>query len=77
MKLKKEEKTKACPHCGSKKVNYEYYLDVVCVVCGECGYDERNEYDITPEEKTSQKAKANFSPYSVGGPKRAVKSPKR
>ncbi|MBI4738488.1 hypothetical protein HY772_02825 [Candidatus Woesearchaeota archaeon] len=65
---------KSCPKCGSLDVEFNYYLDVVCVLCKTCGYDERDEYDVTQMEKTSAKAKKSFSPYRAGGGARAAKS---
>ena len=61
-----------CPKCGkeAKKVSY---LGICCVACQNCGFDEREIYEVYPEEKTSQKAKGRYSPYKAGGPKRAGK----
>lgn len=38
--------------------------------CTECGYDERDEASIVPEERTSQKAKGEYTPYKTGGSRR-------
>ncbi len=46
------------------------YLSVKCIVCGNCGYDETKQYDVYPEEKTSQKEKGRYTPYKAGGFKR-------
>ena len=37
------------------------------IVCSACGFDGRNELDLFPEEKGSQKAKGRYSPYKTGG----------
>ena len=42
-------------------------MGVSCLVCNSCGYDERETYDVYPENKQSQKAKGEFSPYRAGG----------
>ncbi len=68
--MKKETK---CPKCQSKEMVVEQYMGLPCLVCKNCGYDEASQYDLYPEEKTSQKAKGNFSPYKTGGGKRTVK----
>lgn len=49
------------------------YLGAKCIKCSSCGYDERDMYEVFPEEKTSQKEKANFSPYKAGGHDRVKK----
>ena len=43
------------------------------IKCNNCGFDERVVYDVYPEQKTSQKAKGNYSPYKAGGSGRARK----
>lgn len=58
---------KHCPRCMSEDIKVVIYLDVECIICNHCGYDERNSYDIYPDEKTNQKLKGRFSPYRVGG----------
>lgn len=59
-----------CPKCGSDKAKQVDYQGVKCIVCKECGFDERDELDVYPEQKKSQKAKGEFSPYKTGGQKR-------
>ena len=61
---------KSCPKCKSSNVKIIDYLSVKCIVCGNCGYDETKQYDVYPEEKTSQKEKGRYTPYKVGGFKR-------
>jgi len=58
-----------CPKCDSKNAVYEDYMGVQCIICSDCGYDECKELEVYPEEKVSQKAKAQHSPYRTGGPK--------
>ena len=56
-----------CPRCKSDDVKEVDYMGSIMLVCGNCGYDERQTYDVFPESKTSQKAKKEFSPYKSGG----------
>lgn len=65
--------TKPCPKCGSKETKTESYMDINVLICQNCGYDESTIYELYPEQKTSQKAKGQFTPYKTGGGKRAVK----
>ena len=65
MKIKKN-----CPKCGSNKIKIINYMDIKCVVCKNCGFDESKQYDVFPDEKKSQKAKAGYTPYKTGGSKR-------
>ncbi len=62
-----------CPKCKSDDVNLISYMGIKCVVCKNCGYDESKQYDVFPEEKGSQKEKGRYTPYKVGGFKRAKK----
>lgn len=64
---------KLCPKCGSKDIEIEKYMDIDCIVCNSCGYDETAIYEIYPEQKVSQKAKGRFAPYKAGGGKRVMK----
>jgi uncharacterized Zn finger protein len=64
---------KKCPKCGSSNVEEVLYSGTTLILCNECGYDERDEYDVVPEEKTSQKAKGRYSPYKTGGKRRSSK----
>jgi len=66
------KKTK-CPICNSKNIKLADYLDIKCILCLDCGFDERKEYEVFPEDKVSQKEKARYSPYKSGGGKRAKK----
>ena len=62
-----------CGKCGSDNVKIVAYQGTNCIVCDECGYDEREELDLVPEDRSSQKAKDSFSPYKTGGPRRTQK----
>ena len=68
MKIKK-----ICPKCCSSKIKLINYMGVKCVVCNNCGFDESKQYDVFPEEKKSQKAKGQYTPYKVGGFRRDKK----
>lgn len=66
-------KKKKCPVCKSDNIKSIDYLGVKCILCLDCGFDERKHYAVFPEEKVSQKEKARYSPYKSGGGKRAKK----
>ena len=66
-------KQKKCPKCGSEKIKIIDYLDLKCIKCGNCDYDETAQYEVYPSEKTSQKAKGHYNPYKTGGPRRTEK----
>lgn len=59
-----------CPKCESDDVSVVTYLNIECVICNTCGFDERDELESTPEGRSSQKAKGQYSKYKVGGPRR-------
>ncbi|MBI2147784.1 hypothetical protein HYU19_04905 [Candidatus Woesearchaeota archaeon] len=65
--------TSKCPKCRSSNVAWEDYQGIPCITCQDCGFDERNEYDIAPEEKTSQQAKGSYMKYKTGGSRRTQK----
>ncbi len=62
-----------CKRCNSTSIKIVNYLGIKCQVCNDCGYDEREAYEVFPEERSSQKAKGSYSPYKTGGPKRTQK----
>lgn len=62
-----------CRKCGSENIEIIDHQGAKVMLCKDCGYDERDDLDIFPEEKTSQKAKGRFSPYKAGGPSRTKK----
>ncbi len=59
-----------CPKCESDDVLVVTYMDIECVVCNTCGFDERDELEGVPEGRTSQKAKGQYSKYKTGGSSR-------
>ena len=63
----------ACPQCHSDNIKRVDYMGISCAVCNDCGYDERNLYEVYPEEKVSQVQKGKFSPYKAGGHGRTKK----
>jgi len=65
---------KICPKCSSKNISVVEYQDIMCMVCKKCGYDERDLYDLVPEERASQKAKGEHSLYKAGGAQRIQKT---
>ncbi|MBL7054489.1 hypothetical protein ISS05_01900 [Candidatus Woesearchaeota archaeon] len=64
---------KNCPACKSKNIKSVSYIGVKCIQCLDCGFDEQKQYEVFPEEKTSQKAKGRYTPYKSGGGKRTKK----
>jgi Zn ribbon nucleic-acid-binding protein len=62
-----------CPQCNSERVKKVKYMDVDCVVCEKCGFDESAELDVSPEYDSSQKAKGNYNKYKTGGSRRTQK----
>ena len=67
---------KNCPECGSEQTKDIQYFKLKCIMCDNCGYDERCVYEVDPTQKTSQKAKARHSPYKAGGKGRTRKKKK-
>jgi hypothetical protein len=61
---------KSCPKCKSENVKLVDHLTIKCLICLDCGFDERTTYDVYPSHRTNQKEKGNFSPYKAGGSKR-------
>lgn len=59
-----------CPKCGSDKVKFIKYSGLLCLKCNNCGFDERDRFEVYPENKKSQKQKGRYSPYKTGGSKR-------
>lgn len=62
-----------CPKCSSYNVEPYIYQSAEVIKCNECGFDEGDEMEQFPTEKTSQKAKGNFTKYKSGGSRRARK----
>ncbi len=67
------EQKKYCPRCKSDNVRLVEYMGIQCMVCNDCGYDERQMYDINPGERSTQREKTRFTPYKTGGGKRTLK----
>ena len=61
-----------CPKGGSYNVEPYLYQSVEVIKCNGCGFDEGSDYDLVPEEKTSQKAKGKYNKYKVGGSRRTL-----
>ena len=62
-----------CPKCEETDVNIVEHMDVECVVCKTCGFDERDELEMASTERSSQKEKRLYSKYKTGGADRAQK----
>lgn len=56
-----------CPVCKSTNVSVEIIEDLEFIKCNECGFDEAEEYEVYPEEKSGQKGKSSYTPYKRGG----------
>ena len=41
-----------CPKCFSENIRLVRHLDSEYIVCNECGYDQRSEYDIIEGKET-------------------------
>ena len=62
-----------CPKCSSFNVEPYLFQSVEVIKCNNCGFDEGEELEQFPTEKTSQKAKGKYTKYKVGGSGRAIK----
>ena len=62
-----------CPKCDSNHIDYVDEQGIKVLICLDCGYDESEEYEITAEEKSNQKAKGSYTRYKTGGGKRSGK----
>ena len=56
-----------CPKCFSDDVKIVDYMGAQCIICRNCGFDETTLYEVYPSDKSSGKAKRQFSPYKAGG----------
>ena len=65
--------SKKCPKCGSLNVKHADYLGAKVIKCNDCGFDESELLDVFPSEKSSQKAKGQYSVYKTGGSRRTQK----
>jgi hypothetical protein len=59
-----------CPNCDSDNIEIVRYMDEKCLICNDCGYDEREHYDVMPDE-SQRPLKDRWSPYKAGGPRRS------
>lgn len=66
-----------CPRCNSDKVRFEKFIGIKCLVCSNCGYDERKELSTASGDRSRQKGKSSFTPYRAGGGKRTRKNEAR
>ena len=62
-----------CTKCSSYNVEPYIYQSAEVIKCNECGFDEGEGLEQFPTEKTSQKAKGNFTKYKSGGSRRTRK----
>lgn len=58
---------KKCPICKSSNVEVEIIDDLEFLKCNSCGFDEKDDYEVYPEERSAQKGKSGFTPYKRGG----------
>ncbi len=58
-----------CPRCGSDSVRCVSYMGVNCIICLKCGYDERDHYDVCPDQKPDEPSRG---PYKTGGHRRTI-----
>jgi len=66
-------KKKKCPECNSEDIRFIKKKKRTFLVCNHCFYDETEESESYPEQRTSQKAKGSYSPYKTGGSRRTNK----
>lgn len=64
---------KVCPVCKSPDTEIKEVDGFEFLTCKKCGYDEADEYDIYPEERSAQKGKSGYTPYKRGGAQRSAK----
>lgn len=57
-----------CPRCKNTNVKIIKYLGATALFCNQCSYDERNEFDESLQQKTSQKAKGSYAKYKASRP---------
>lgn len=64
---------KICPVCKSTETEVIEEEGFEFLVCKKCKYDEREEFDVYPGERSTQKGKSGFTPYKRGGAQRSAK----
>ncbi|MBI2655083.1 hypothetical protein HYX06_01525 [Candidatus Woesearchaeota archaeon] len=62
-----------CPKCGSFNVEPYMYQSAEVIKCNDCDFDEGAEFEQYSAEKTSQKAKGEYTPYKTSGSQRTRK----
>ena len=62
-----------CPVCKSPDTQIKEEDGFEFIVCKKCGYNEAEDSDIYPEERSAQKGKSGFTPYKRGGAQRSAK----
>lgn len=62
---------KKCPICKSTDIKIEIIDDLEFIKCNKCRFDETEDYEVYPEEKSGQKGKSGFTPYKRGGGSRS------
>ena len=63
---------KKCPVCGSSDIKINEDDGFTFISCNKCKYDEAEDYDVYPEEKSGQKGKSGYTPYKRGGGRRSA-----
>jgi len=61
-----------CPRCGSESTKLVIYMGVDCLICLQCGYDEREVYSVYPDQKPTELGRKGY-PYKQGGHNRIMK----
>ncbi len=64
---------KKCPACGSSDIKVIEEEGFNFIVCSKCKYNEAEDYDVYPEERSAQKGKSGYTPYQRGGGRRSAK----
>ena len=59
-----------CPKCGSKDIDL-VDEEMGFIKCNKCDFDELE--DSFPQERNTQREKANYTPYKSGGNQRGKK----
>ena len=62
---------KKCPVCGSLDITIKEEEGTQYIQCNACTFNEMDEYDVYPEERTSKSS--GGSPYKKGGALRTQK----
>ena len=68
-----KKSNKICPVCKSNNIKLIDYIGFKCMLCLDCGFEERKQYEVFHEEKVSQKEKGRYNVYKRGGSGRSRK----